>query len=316
MDEGDGENRRGRNAERPTQLRGGWRDVLRRVRREAKKDHLDVVAGGVAYYAFLALFPALAAGVSLYGLIADPKEAVQQLDSLLTAAPADVRDIVTTEASRLADQSDSALGLGVLGTLLLALWSANKGTKGIIEALNITYDEARERGFLRENALSLSLTLGSILSVSVMLGILVALPWLLDLFGLGPVARSVVGVLRWPVLALWILGCLAILYRLAPARRSPKWRWVTPGSLLATFLLLCASGVFSLYASKFGSLNRTYGVLGAVAILLIWLYLAAYSILLGGELNAEAEHQTKVDSTTGPPKPMGARGAYSADTLG
>ncbi len=316
MHESEAEEQRGRHAERPSTLKRGWRDVFRRVRTEAKKDHLDVVAGGVAFYAFLSLFPALAAGVSLYGLIADPADAVKQLDSLLVAAPADVREIVSTEASRLAGQSNSALSLGVLGTLLLAVWSANKGTKGMIGALNITYDEARERGFLRQNALSLALTLGAILSVSVMLGLLVVLPWMFDLLGLGAVARTAAQILRWPVLALWILGSLAVLYRFAPARQSPKWRWVTPGSVLATLLLLTASAVFSLYASRFGSLNRTYGVLGAVAILLIWLFLAAYSILLGGELNAEAEHQTKADSTTGPPRPLGARGAYSADTVG
>ena len=204
----------------------------------------------------------------------------------------------------------------MLGTVLLALWSANKGTKGMIEALNITYDEVKERSFLRQNALSLALTLGAILSVVVMLGLLVVLPLAFDVLGLGGVARSAAQILRWPVLALWILGGLAVLYRFAPARKSPKWRWVTPGSALATLLVLTASAVFSLYASRFGSLNRTYGVLGAVAILLIWLFLAAYSVLLGGELNAEAERQTKKDSTTGSPQPMGGRGAYAADTVG
>lgn len=318
MRERDAGDERGRTADRPTALRqAGWRDVLRRVRCEAKRDHLDVVAGGVAFYAFLSLFPALAAGISLYGLIADPNEAVEQLDGLLVAAPGDVRAIVGAEAARLAGQSDSTLGVGVLGTVMLALWSANKGTKGMIAALNITYDEeARNRGFWRTNALSMALTCGSILSVIVMLGLLVALPWLLDQLGLGMVTMTAMRILRWPVLALWVLACLAVLYRLAPARTQPKWRWVSPGSALATLLLLLASAAFSFYASRFGSLNRTYGVLGAVVILLIWLYLAAYSILLGGELNAEAEHQTKVDSTSGPSRPMGARGAYVADTLG
>jgi len=317
MREANGSNERGRAADRPATLgSAGWRDVFRRVRGEAKKDHLDVIAGGVAFYAFLSLFPALAAGVSLYGLIADPSAAVRQLDSILAAAPADVRSIVSTEAARLAGQSSSALSLGVLGTLVLALWSANKGTKGMMAALDVTYDENRDRRFWRTNALSLALTCGSILSVSVMLGLLVALPCLLQAIGLGPIGDTALRILRWPVLALWILASLAVLYRFAPTRERPKWRWVTPGSAFATLLVVLASAGFSLYASRFGSLNRTYGVLGAVAILLIWLYLSAYSILLGGELNAEAEHQTREDSTTGPSRPMGTRGAYAADTLG
>jgi membrane protein len=308
---------KGRDASRPAHIgAAGWKDILRRVRSETKRNHLDVVAAGVAFYSFLSLFPALGAGVSLYGLVSDPRSAVEELNSVLAAAPAAVRDIVASEAERLLSHRASSLGIGLITTLALALWSANRGTKALLAALDIAYHETNDRGFLKGNALSLALTVAAVISAGVLLGLLVAVPLLLGAIGLDTVGAQALKVARWPVLAVWLLFSLAVLYRFGPSRQQPKWRWVTPGSAMATLLLLVASAGFALYASRFGSFDRTYGSLGAVAVLLTWLYLSAYSVLLGAELNGEAEHQTRKDSTTGPSMPMGRRGAYAADTLG
>jgi membrane protein len=306
----------GREAEKPTQLGAGWKDVLRRVRAEATQDNLDMIAGGVAFYAFLALFPAIAAVVSVYGLVADPEAAVQQVRDATAGAPEDVRAMLIEQVERLSAQSSGTLGFSTMLTLLLTLWSANKGMKGLLTALNIAYGEPDERGFLAKNAKSFALTVGATVSVVVLLGLLVGLPPLLGYLGLGKVATITLQVLRWPLIAAWVLFGLAVIYRFGPHRENPQWRWVTPGSLAATVLWLFASVVFAVYAANFGNYNATYGSLGAVVILLFWLYLSAYVVLLGAEINAEAEHQTRKDTTRGPPRPLGKRGAYAADTLG
>jgi membrane protein len=307
----------GREAEHPSELgSAGWRGVIRRVRSEADHDNLGIIAGGVAFYAFLALFPALAAVVTIYGIVADSEAAVQQLESLVSGAPEDVRQMLGEQARRLAAQSSGTLGWGAALTLFLTVWSANKGMKGLLSALNVAYNEPDEKGLFAKYGKSLALTLGAVVSVVVVLGLLVGLPLLLGYVGLGDAAALVLRVLRWPVLAAWVLLALAVLYRFGPHRERPRWRWVTPGSITATALWLFASVVFAVYAANFGSYNATYGSLGAVAILLLWLYLSAYVILLGAEINAEAERQTRKDSTRGPSRPMGQRGAYAADTLG
>jgi membrane protein len=280
----------------------GFGRVLMRTRKQAQRDHVQIVAAGVAFYAFLAVFPALAALVSVYGLVADPQNIQQQLDSLGAALPSGVREVLGMQMQRIAGASGGALGWGFALGLALALWSANKATRGLIEAINMMYDEEEKRGFFKLNALSLALTVGAIATAIIALFIVVAIPPLLGLVGLGGFAHVAVDVLRWPLLLAVLLVGLAIVYRLGPSREGPPWKWVTPGSLFATGTWLIVSIAFSIYVANFGSYDKTYGSLGAVAILLVWLYVGSLVILLGAELNAEAERvkrSTRAGSTRG-----------------
>jgi membrane protein len=308
---------RGRTAKRPTELgKRGWLDVVKRVIRQVKEDNLALVAAGVAFYGFLALFPALAALVSIYGLIADPVQVQEQMASVSGAMPGEALTIVEGQLEAVASASDTGLSWTLVLGLLLTIWAANKGMRGLVKALNIAYDEDEKRGFIKLNAFTLLLTFGAIVSVVVAIALIAALPALLGTLNLGRGAEIAVDIARWPLLAGLVFMGLTVLYRFAPAREDAKWRWVTPGSILATVLWLIVSLAFSIYVANFGSYNETYGTLGAVAIMLIWFFLSAFVILLGAEVNGEAEHQTRRDSTTGEPKPMGQRGAYHADTLG
>lgn len=269
----------------------GFVDTLKRTRHEAKRDHLSMIAAGVAFYAFFAVFPALAAIVSIYGLIADPNTVEQQLNALGQAVPSGARDILASQLTRIASSSSQALGWGLAISLLLALWSANKGTRGMIEALNIAYGEEEKRGMFKLTALSLLLTLGAVLTVVMAILIVVGIPAIFAALGLHGVGRTVIDLLRWPILLGLLLVGLAVLYRLAPSREGPSWQWVTPGSLLSTALWLVASIAFSIYVAHFGNYDKTFGSLGAVAILLMWLYVGAYVVLLGAEVNVAGEER-------------------------
>lgn len=307
----------GREATRPSQVtRKGWWDVLMRVKSEMAKDNLGLVAAGVAFYFLLSIFPALAAFVSIYGLVYDPADAQQQVQSLSEVLPAEARSLLMAQLQQLTGGSSTALGFGVLLGILLALWSAMQGSMALMTALNIVYDETESRGFFRLRLVAFGLTLGTVLFLALSLMLLAALPPLLENLGIGRWVEILFKVARWPLLALLVIMVLAVLYRYAPDRRQAKWRWVNPGSLTATALWLIGSALFSWYVSNFASYNETYGSLGAVIVLLMWFYVTAYILLLGGELNAELEHQTRQDTTEGPPKPQGKRQAYVADTLG
>ncbi len=311
---------RGRLAERPQEIPApGWRDVILRVWDQVSHLNLSMVAAGVAFYGLLAIFPALAAAVSIYGLVADPAEVERQVGVLSGVLPQEAAGLITGQLHRIAATSSNALSVGLLAGVLLALWSAASGVKALITALNVTYDESEKRGFLRLNAVALLLTLGAIVFAVLSLALIVALPALLSnlgIGGLGEIGRFVVSALRWPLLALVILFGLAVLYRYGPSRDQPQWRWVSWGATVATVLWLVASALFSFYVSNFGNYNKTYGSIGAVVILLMWFYITAFIVLLGATLNAEMEHQTKKDTTEGRPEPMGKRRAHMADTLG
>jgi membrane protein len=308
--------RRGRRADRPSQLSRGWIDVAKRTRAEAKRDNVGLVAAGVAFYAFFSLFPALAALVALYGLVADPAQVESQMNAMSGVLPAAVLDIVRTQLGRVAATSSNTLGWGFALTLAVAIWSASKGTRGLVTALNIAYDEEETRGFLRRTGMVLLLTVGGIVGAIVALALVVGVPAFIGQLGLGTAGRVLAEVVRWLLLAVMIVAGLAVVYRFAPSRDEPRWRWVSVGSVLAAVLWLAGSVAFSLYVQYSSSYQSTFGSLGAVAILLMWFFLSAYVIVLGAELNAEAEHQTSADTTAGPKQPMGTRGAHVADTLG
>lgn len=308
---------RGRSAGKPSEIpKPGWRDILLRVKDEQKKDNLSIVAAGVAFYSLLAIFPAIAAAVSIYGLVADTVELQRHVATLGRFLPPEAFGILNRQLGDIVAGSGGALTVAAIGGIVLALWAAAKGMKALIIALNITYDEEESRGFFKLNGLALLLTLGSILFFLFSLTMIVVIPVVLEWLGLPETMRTAISLLRWPLLAVFIMLALAALYRYAPARDEPRWQWVSWGAVIATILWLVASALFSWYASNFGKYNETYGSMGAVIILLMWFFLSAYAVLIGAEFNAEMEHQTGKDTTRGKEEPMGRRNAEMADTVG
>ena len=294
----------------------GWRDILIRVKNEAAADNLDIVSAGVAFYAMLALFPAIAALVSLYGLIADPASVREHAAIIAAFLPAEAGAIVTEQLDKLTSAKDQGLSLAAGFGIALTVWSASKGVKSMMTALNIVYEERQARGFFTENALALGLSLGAIFLVVAWVGIMLLIPVLVDWFDLGAWTSEALNLLRWPLLATLFLLALGVLYRFGPHRRSPRWQWVSVGAVFSLALWIAASLGFAWYVANFASYNETYGSIGAIIVLLLWFYLSAYVVLIGAELNAEIEHQTRIDTTVGPDRPMGERGARMADTVG
>jgi membrane protein len=306
---------RGRDAESPTKIPArGWKDVFLRVKAEAKADHASLLAAGVALYGLLALVPALIALISVYGLVADPQKIDDQLASALTAAPAEVRTVISQQVRDIGNSSSGAI-LAVIGGTLLALWSASAGVKNLIEAINVAYDEDETRGFIKLRAVSLAFTVGVILFLVVAFGLIALVPPLLAKANLGTAGRVAIGVLRFVLLFAGLLFGLAFLYRYAPDRQRSRWAWVSPGAVFAAVVWIVGSLLFSLYTANFGKYNETYGSLGAFVVLILWLLLTALVVILGAELNCELERQTFRDTTTGPGQPLGSRGAYAADTV-
>ena len=308
---------RGRSASAPSEIPArGWKDVLLRVYGNIGEHRVVALAAGVTFYSILALFPATAALVALYGLFADPASIAARLDSLADVLPGGAVDILGGEMRRIAAQGSSTLSLTFIGSLLLALWSANAGVKSFFDTLNLVYREREKRGFITLNAISLAFTASAIVFFLLAIGGMVVLPIVLDRIGLGGGAELLLKVLRWPVLLLLVMFGLSCLYRFGPSRANPKWRWVTWGSAAAAIAWLAASLLFSWYAANVGSYNKTYGSLGAMIGFMIWIWLSAIVVLLGAELNAELEHQSARDTTTGSARSLGRRGATMADTVG
>ena len=310
---GDG---RGRTADDPRQIpRQGWMDILRRTWQQAKDDNVSIVAAGVAFYALLAIFPALAAALSIYGFIADPADVARQLASFGGLLPGDARSLLERQLSQISAQPPSALSFGAIFGVLLSLWSASAGVKTMMTALNIVYEEEESRGFIRYNGTALAMTLAAIVSALVALSLVAILPPILEALPLADWLHRIVSVVRWPILTGLVIVGLAVLYRYGPSRNLARWNWVSWGAVAATILWVVASLLFSWYAANFANYNKTYGSVGAIVALLMWFYLTAYVVLMGAELNSEMEHQTARDTTRGPREPMGRRGAEMADTV-
>jgi membrane protein len=308
---------RGRMAQRPKEIpKAGWGDIAFRIKDELGKDNLSMIAAGAAFYGLFAVFPAIAAIVSLYGLFTTPETVQQHVQMLETIVPEQGRQVLTGQLQRVTESGDTALGVGAVVSLLLALWSSSKGVKSLMTALNVVYDEEERRGFFKLNFTALMLTVVTLAFVLIALAAIAILPAIVGQLGLPAVAETLARWLRWPLLAAVCVGILAVMYRYAPCRSRPQWRWVVWGSVVATVLWLLGSALFSWYVSNFGSYNETFGSVAAIAVLMMWFWLSAYFVLIGGELNAEMEHQTRRDTTVGKARPLGARDAYVADTVG
>lgn len=308
---------RGRSASSPREVPArGWKDVALRVKDEVKTDQVPLLAAGVAFYAMLALFPALIAVVSVYGLVADPADVQRQITSLTSALPESAASLIGDQLSSIVNSQSSSLSWGLALSLGGVLWSVSSGVQGLIKGLNVAYDEDESRGFVKLRGLALLLTLGAIVGAIAALGLIVVVPIVLRAVGLGAVGEWAVRIGRWPLLALLVAVGLAVVYRYGPDRDSPRWRWVGPGAAIATVLWILGSIGFSVYVNNFGSYNQTYGSLGAVIVLLLWLFLTSFVVLLGAEIDAELEHQTARDTTVGSERPLGRRDAYVADHVG
>ena len=308
---------RGRHAETPSEIpTEGWKDILLRVKDEIAADHVGLIAAGVAFYGLLALFPAITACMAIAGLLTEPQGIVDQLEQIGSLMPEQAADIVIGQATSVAGSSEGGLGLAAVAGILIAIYSASKGMSSLVEGMNVAYDETDERGFIRRTLLIYGLTVFLIIGFLIGIGVAMVLPAVLAGFGLGPVVEWVAGIASWLVLiGLTIFG-LSVLYRYGPDRDDPQWKWVTPGAALATGLWAIGSAAFAFYVANFASYNETFGTLGGVIVLLMWLWLSAYIVLLGAEIDSEMEAQTRGDTTVGPERPMGVRHAAKADNLG
>ena len=306
----------GIHAEKPTEIPwAGWKQILKRAWAENKADNMPIIAGGVAFFGFLSIFPALIAMISLYGLVASPATVTRQVEDLSAQLPQDAAALIEDQLKAIAGNSGSALTWGLVVAILGALWSASGGVGNIVTAINLAYDEVETRGFVKLKATSLVLTLGAIVFVLITFGLVAVVPIVLDALPLGVVGTILAQILRWVLLLAVFAGALAVLYRVAPDRDDPQLRWVSLGAVIVTVVWALVSLAFSFYVDNFGSYDKTYGAIAGVIILMLWLYLTCYLILLGAEINSEAEHQTAADTTTGDAEPMGERGATMADEL-
>jgi membrane protein len=307
---------RGREARRPSEIpKRGWLDIAIRVKNEVAKDNVSLIASGLALYALLAVFPALAAAVSIYGLFASPDDIARHLDAFAGVLPADATKVLQDQLQSLSGQ-DKALSVGLVIGVVIALWSARKGMTALMTTMNVAYDERETRGFFKQIFVSMAFTLGAVVGFLLVMTLIVAVPLALKAIPLGQATEVIILGLRWILLWLIAVFGMACVYRYAPSRREAQWRWLTWGSAIAATLWLAGSLLFALYAHYSDTYGKTYGALGGVVVLLMWFYLTGYVIILGAEINSEMERQTRVDTTAGTEKPLGQRGAYSADTVG
>ncbi len=303
---------RGRDASGPAEISPrDWKGIAWCVWRKLSADRILLISAGVTFYAILAIFPAIAALVSIYGLVADPQTINQHIASLRGILPDGAIDIIGDQVKRLASKGNGSLGLTLAASLLLSLWSANGGVKSLFDALNIAYEEPEKRGLIGLNLQSLTFTGAALLFAILALTGIVVVPVALQFLGLNEQAWYL-ALLRWPALLLIVIFSLAVLYRFGPSRNRPKWRWISAGSVLAAVLWLAASGLFSWYVTQFGSYNRTYGSLGAAIGFMTWIWISNIVVLAGAELNFEMERQTLKDAAIGGEKPLGARRAHAA----
>jgi membrane protein len=295
--------------------RRGWQQVIRRTYLEIISDRISLIAAGCAFYATLALFPAITMLISIYGLAFDPATVEPQLQVIREFLPPAAFTLIADRVHTLVSQRGGTLGISLLISTAVALWSSSTGTKSLLSALNMAYEERECRSFLRFQAVGLLMTLCGILATITGLAILVFLPVAIDFIGLDAYSSALVRVVSLLLLITFVATSLSLLYYFGPCRRSAKWYWITPGSLIATVLWLAASVLLSLYVGHIASYDTYYGPIGAVVGIMMWFWISAYAVLLGAELNAELELQTLEDTTIGPAKPLGKRGAFVANHI-
>lgn len=307
-------NSRGGEADKPSQIpKTGWKDISLRVRDKLKTDHVNIIAAGIAFYFFLAIFPAMTASLSMYGLVMDPADVTQQMRQFASVLPNQAHQMISELLRTLSTKPEETLGWSLLLSTLISLWSANKGTKAVFEGVNAAYNESSNRTYIKKNAITLVFTLGGTLFGFICLSLVVGFSTYIDYLGWSTIGSILLSLVRWVILATMVALALSIIYKVAPVRDNPEFKWVTWGAIIATLLWLTGSYLFSFYIDNFGKMDNTYGSFAAIIILMLWLFLTGYSVILGAEINAQMEHQTKKDTTVGEDMPMGQRNAYYAD---
>ena len=311
------EHGRGRDAAEPRDIPPlGWRDILWRVALSIPEDRVLATGGSVAFFALLAVFPAIAVVVSLYGIFADARTIGDHLVLMGGILPEGVLGLIRDQVVAITSKETKALSVAFSISLLVAFWSANSGMGALFDALNVVYGEKERRSLVRFYATTFLFTLGAVAFALAALGGVVVMPLLLKLIGVPWSAEIILSIARWPILLLVVMLGLAAVYRFGPSRRSPQWQWVSVGSIAAALLWIGGSMLFSWYVASFDSYNKTYGSLGAGVGFMVWIWISVVIVLVGAEINAETEHQTARDTTVGPEKPLGARGATMADHVG
>ncbi|QJQ96205.1 MULTISPECIES: YihY/virulence factor BrkB family protein [Halomonadaceae] len=307
----------GRQANQPTQIPArGWWDILWRIKDAMANDHVMLVAAGVAFYGMLAIVPTIVATISLWALLFDPQQIAAQIEEISHLLPEEASGIIVEQAQQASEDAATGMSLAAIGGILFAIYSASRGTRSLMEGLNIIYDEEEKRGVVKKTLVMLGLTLGAIIMTIVALGTITVIPMLVEMLGLDNLLGTLINLARWPLLMVIVMVALAVLYRYAPSRDEPRWQWTGTGSIIAVVIWLAGSIGFSIYVRNFADYNETYGSLGAVLILQMWFWLSAFIVLMGAELNSEMERQTRHDTTKGEKRPMGEREAHAADTLG
>lgn len=307
---------RGRDASAPWRIPLlGWKDIFWRTYRAIGRDRLPSLAGGVTFFLLLAIFPALAAFVSVYGFFLDLGRVERQLTQLAAILPREAVGLIGDQMVRLANRPSSTLGAAFVGSTLASLWSANAGMKALFDGLNVAYGETEKRPYLQRTLITYAGTLSTVVFLVAVTTMTVAAPIFLRALGLHYL-RLWWAPLRWLIVYLIAAQAFTLVYRFGPSRASARWRWVYCGGAFAALVWLVGSLGFSTYIDTFSALGVTYGSLGAMVALMLWLWFSLMVVLAGAVLNAEIEHQTAHDTTTGKPEPLGARGAAMADTIG
>jgi len=307
----------GRTVTKPTQLPAkAWKDITFRVKDKIASDRISLIAAGVAFYSFLAIFPAIAAIMAIAGLYLDPGDVVDQVQRLSGIVPQDIVAIITDQVQKVTGAANGGLGLAAFFSLAIALYSSSKGTGSLMDGINVAYDKEETRGFVRLKLETLALTLFLIFGLLVALTVTLALPTLLSFVDLGGWSEPLILTISFAFAVAMTVGGLCVLYRYGPSRDAAKWSWVLAGSLLGCALWIVGSACFAYYVQTFGSFNESFGTLAGIVILMTWLWLSAFVVLLGAELNAEMEAQTRRDTTQGRDLAMGKRDATKADNLG
>ncbi|UYF98978.1 YihY/virulence factor BrkB family protein [Halomonas sp. GD1P12] len=308
---------RGRRAKTPEEIpTPGLLDVCWRVVRAARRNRLTMLAAGTAFYALLALFPTIAAVISLWGLLFDPVEAAQQLYEISRFMPPDAANLIDQQAEQVIENTEAGNFMAAMIGLAIAMLIASKGVAVLVVGLNVVYGESEKRPFLRRTVLLTLLTFGLIAMTLISLGFIALIPMAVESLAIDAPLNNLINWLRWPALLIITSFLITLLYRFAPYRRKPRWEWLNYGTLFATLTWLLGSAALSLYVGHFTTFSEVYGSLGAVVAMMMWFWMSAFLVLFGAELNCELERQTVKDTTVGRSRPLGEREAFAADTVG
>ena len=301
-------------ADRPAEITmQGWIRIVKRAITRISNQGTSLQCAGVAFFGFLSIFPLIAATVLIYGILASPLDITNHLETIRILIPGSVYGLLSERLESLVNQPGANLGLGLAIAIVLALWSGTRGVNALMHTLDVANHEENDRSFIMNTLVSFGLTLGALVFLAVALSAIAVLPVVLNAVGFPAQAESFAAFMRWPLLGGMVFVMFASLLRQAPAREPVSYKWLWPGAMLATALWLILSLGFSYYVENYGSYGATFGALSSAVILMLWLYYSCMVITFSAMINAEAEHETRRDTTSGMVKPAGERGAYVAD---